>query len=498
MNARRRRHSLALALAVVGTAVFAVPAPAAERLDASLARAEAPVGELAAAGRIAVPGGGVIRRFEQRVAGLEVFDAEAVVAIPDRARPILVTDTTDANLRAPAGEPGIGSAAATRAAIAAVGADALRAPVRARLGVDAESGLLAWQVSVPAARPLGDFSVTLDARTAGVIRSRDLLHQATGAAAVFVPNPVVTQGSREGLIDAKDRDSAALTALRIPVTLERITSPNGCLVGTYVEARLGKRAKPVCRPSLDFTDLTRSDERFEAVMAYFHIDRTRAYVDSLGLSRRLRLKPQRVRANGIRVDNSYFSSLTHSMTLGTGGVDDAEDADVIVHEYGHSLQDQAVHGFGRSFGAGSIGEGFGDYLAAAMSALTTGGDAEADACIFDWDGISYTKSGCGRRADRTLTLKQAHRKCRRDIHCTGEVWSSALLALRGVLGNDPAGLSVMDRVVLESHFMLAKRSGFVDAARALIAADRLLYAGAHAAAIEAEMIKRRLCKRSGC
>ena len=80
----------------------------------------------------------------------------------------------------------------------------------------------------------------------------------------------------------------------------------------------------------------------------------------------------------------------------------------------------------------------------------------------------------------------------------GEAWSGALYELRGVLGNDPQGRSVMDRVVLESHFMLGKRSGFGDGARALIAADELLYAGAHAAAIEAEMIERKFCKQSGC
>ena len=36
----------------------------------------------------------------------------------------------------------------------------------------------------------------------------------------------------------------------------------------------------------------------------------------------------------------------------------------------------------------------------------------------------------------------------------GQVWSSALFELRAVLGADPQGRSVMDRVVLESHFLL--------------------------------------------
>ena len=43
-------------------------------------------------------------------------------------------------------------------------------------------------------------------------------------------------------------------------------------------------------------------------MAYFHIDRTRAYVDALGLSKPLRRKPQKVLADAITDDNSFYSS----------------------------------------------------------------------------------------------------------------------------------------------------------------------------------------------
>ena len=104
-------------------------------------------------------------------------------------------------------------------------------------------------------------------------------------------------------------------------------------------------------------------------MAYFHIDRTRAYADGLGLSKPLRGKPQRVLANAIPDDNSFYSSMTHELVLGTGGVDDGEDADVIVHEYGHSLQDQAAPGSLQKREGATMGEGFGDYLAAMMSTL---------------------------------------------------------------------------------------------------------------------------------
>ena len=56
----------------------------------------------------------------------------------------------------------------------------------------------------------------------------------------------------------------------------------------------------------------------------------------------------------------------------------------------------------------------------------------------------------------------------------------------------------MDRVVLESHFMLSRSSNFKAGAKALIAADKLLYAGAHVAAIEDEMVAREFCPKTGC
>ena len=376
----------------------------------------------------------------------------------------------------------------------------LRGQARTKLAVDPRSGRAVWEVLIPAAEPLADLSVLVDARNGRALRVRDLLKHATGIASLYNPNPVTTQDGYSGLRDAKDGDSLLLTSLRQPVTLERLTSARGCLSGTFVNIRLGagKRAKPVCSPGFDFSGATRSEDEFEAVMAYFHIDRTRAYVDSLGLSEALRVKPQKVNVNSFSEDNSYFAPLRRLLAFGTGGVDDAEDADVIVHEYGHSIQDQQARFFGETLEGGSMGEGFGDYLAAVMSASVSGGNLKFDPCMFEWDAVSYTNNACARRTDSALTKQKALRGCFDDVHCVGRAWSGALWELRGVLGTDTAGLSVADRVILESHFLLNRRSQFRDGARALIAADKLLYAGAHADVIEAEMVQRGFCKKSGC
>jgi hypothetical protein len=117
--------------------------------------------------------------------------------------------------------------------------------------------------------------------------------------------------------------------------------------------------------------------------------------------------------------------------------------------------------------------------------------------MFEWDATSYTNNDCLRRTDKALTKPQAMRRCGGDPHCIGEAWSGALWELRAALGFE-AGLSVADRVVLESHFLLGRRADFLDGARALIAADSLLYGGTHAAIISAEMVQRGFCKPAGC
>ena len=435
---------------------------------------------------VTVPGGSIVQRYQQRVGGLPVLGAEAVVAAASEGQPVLVSDSTaqDVQPRNPAAA--ISRSSAVRAAMAGTPAKRLRAPAKAQLGIDPAGDRLAWQVTLPSAAPVADYDVTLDARSGRVLRYRDILDHATGTAAIYSPNPVVEQGGYAGLKDRKDKDSPLLTSLRVSLPLQRITSGKGCLSGTYVDARLGKKGKKVCDPSLDFTNVTRSNNRFEALMAYYHIDRTRSYVDSLGLSQPLRAKPQKVFADAISDDNSFYSSMTRELVLGTGGVDDGEDADVIVHEYGHSLQDQASPGALRKREGATMGEGFGDYVAAMMSNLTTGG-SQFDTCIFDWDGIAYSPTGtCGRLANRTYDVKKAEHKCGKEIHCVGEVWSSTLFALRTALGNDPQGRSIMDRDVLEGNFMLTRKSGFADGARAILTADQMLYGGAHVAAIEAD------------
>jgi Fungalysin metallopeptidase (M36) len=494
---KRIRRLVTVAAAAAFGCSLAASTASADPVARVAASAEAPLAQLAEVAPVGVPGGGTIARYRQRVDGLPVLGAEAVVADPPGAPPTLVVDHTVPALDVDARFSVLRSAAIAKA-LDATAASELRGRTTASRAIDPASGAAVWRVLIASGKPLADYEVVVDGTDGRVVRITDLLRRLTGSAMLYLPNPVTQQGGYSGLSDRKDKDSTLLSGMRQAVALERLTSTQGCLVGQYVSVGLGKERKRVCVPGSDFRSITRRSDKFEALMAYYWIDRTRAYLDGLGLSKALSAKPQKVRANAIAEDNSFFSPKQRSITYGTGGVDDGEDGDVIVHEYGHSVQDQQVHFFGARLEGASMGEGFSDYLAAVMSSFVTGGTSPFDACMFEWDAVSYTSRDCARRTDKGINLKTAKRKCQEDPHCLGEVWSGALWRLRPQLGLDIGGRSIVDRLVLESHFMLAPRSDFRDGARAVVVADQMLYGGAHVPAITAEFVARGLCPAGGC
>ena len=96
-------------------------------------------------------------------------------------------------------------------------------------------------------------------------------------------------------------------------------------------------------------DYHRNDDRFEQVMAYYWVTEAQKYIQSLGFGstrRAVNKESQDIRTNQYGVDNSFSWDKHDYLRFGKGGVDDAEDAEVILHEYGHAIQDSQVAGFG--------------------------------------------------------------------------------------------------------------------------------------------------------
>jgi hypothetical protein len=204
-------------------------------------------------------------------------------------------------------------------------------------------------------------------------------------------------------------------------------------------------------------------------MGYFWITEAQKYIQSLGFGSTLRAvnkRQQLLRIDQFGGDNSFyrdeFKKLT--ITLGKGGVDDAEDGEVIVHEYGHSVQDDQVPGFGSSPDAGAIGEGFSDYFAVTVGLAVTGETFQAP-CVADWDSVSYTPGPihCLRRLDSTKHYPEDLHP-RREVHADGELWSAALWRARNLVGNT----RLVDTIIIDAQFGFAPGTSFQDAARKTI------------------------------
>jgi zinc metalloprotease ZmpB len=270
----------------------------------------------------------------------------------------------------------------------------------------------------------------------------------SGTALVFFSNPIVTSGDTT-LTDRRDRDYAALNSQRVEVPLIGLDG-TGYLRGRWatVKSSTGDAAY-----ESDCTyNYTRHDDRFEQVMAYFWTTKSQLYTRSLGFGVNagwpaINGDRQRVRINQWGIDNSFAT--THprdEMRFGKGGVDDAEDAEVILHELGHQIHFSQSATFFSSIEAGSISEGFGDYWAATVSewAMARAGiTPETDpACIADWDAVSYSPEDppCLRRLDRTLKYTGPITS---SIHSNGQIWSHALWNLRTAIGRAHADTAIL-------------------------------------------------------
>jgi hypothetical protein len=308
---------------------------------------------------------------------------------------------------------------------------------------------------------------------AGVVTSLALSPGTAGAASstatgkVFWVNPVQSSGD-ETLTDQKDSATAVPASDYRTVTLTNLDG-TGYLHGDYASV-VSKTGAPAFAPPGGSYDYDRSADQFEQVMAYYWVTQAQLYIQSLGFGSSLpavNKRQQLVRIDQYGGDNSFYRNGTNKLTItfGKGGVDDAEDGEVIDHEYGHSVQDNQVPGFGSSLDAGSIGEAFGDYLAVEVGLHVAGTPANGvpEACVADWDSTSYTSDvpHCLRRVDTDLTVADRIG----EVHFDGQIWSRALWDIRNALG--PA---LADKIIIDAQFDFAPDTSFRAAAQATVAA----------------------------
>jgi len=232
----------------------------------------------------------------------------------------------------------------------------------------------------------------------------------------------------------------------------------------------------------------RGDNAFNDVMTYYHIDQSQRYIQSLGFTSIQALSMPADSDGFGGTDNSHYLSDINSISFGHGCIDDNEDADVILHEYGHAI----TNGINPAWGGGdsrAIGEGFGDYWAETSSFAKANGSTFQLFRVFDWDGV-----GCwgGRRldikpTDATYDPSQTytdHEDIGHGVQ-SDELWSTPLYQAHLQLREAGIPREEIDKIVLESMFGVGANFTMRQLAdRVVHTAQTLFPAGPHAAAFE--------------
>lgn len=306
-----------------------------------------------------------------------------------------------------------------------------------------------------------------------------------GSGLVFDPDPR-TALNTDALTDTSA--ASAFDAAYSTKTMADLTVTSGVykLTGPYVN--ITNLEAPNTAPSTTTNGVwtaKRGNNAFDDSNVYFHLDQSQRYMQSLGFSgtKSILNRSMNVDTDGVNGDdNSHFSGTgaTGYLAFGHGCVNDSEDADVILHEYGHGIQ-ASINSSWSGGDTGGMGEGFGDYWAASYSYSTANGKTYHPEWAFSWDG--HGACWGGRMLNRTDAKYNSSKTYGAHVSVTengvtfqsDELWSAPLYQSMVALiaAGKPRG--DIDKIILEAHFGLGSNIKMPAMATAIVNAAHNLF-----------------------
>ena len=188
---------------------------------------------------------------------------------------------------------------------------------------------------------------------------------------------------------------------------------------------------------------------FQQVNAFYHISEMKKYLNSIGFDDAVnyQIKVDADAENGD--DNSHFSPNGRQGELTFGAyylegargmehIPDAEDAEVVIHEYGHAITNSYSSALGTNERR-CLEEGTADYFAVSYSRGINPYDWGK---IFKWDG--HNEFWNGRSAISTKCYPGLFFSS--NYYDNSDIWTSPLMDLYGVLGKETTDKLVMHTV----------------------------------------------------
>lgn len=307
---------------------------------------------------------------------------------------------------------------------------------------------LAWKVILDdrsAGNPCSHHLYYIDAQRPRYLTSKPHSFRAPDAM-VFNPNPLVSLNNPA----LGAQDSIPDTAY-IQVPLQGL---NG---GTHLDGEYATTAAtpgPRTTLSSNLLSVRRGSRAFCEIMAYYHADAAQRYLQSLGYSD-AHQHPVQINATGNPGERSEYFPATDTIELATGGIPDAEDAEVIVHEYAHAVHTAIFREFGWDTISVNMAEGFADYFAASVFAETK--SAALKPFFGTWDSRSDQPTAqppALRRLDRPEKFADVQHVLQGRSDLVTQFWGRCLWDLRSALGRQ-----IADTVIVGSLYVMQRTLG---------------------------------------
>lgn len=412
-------------------------------------------------------------RYAQTYQGIPVYEADLTVTVNREATVVFVMNSYRPNVHLDDAVASLSASVAREIALQhlnPVGTLNHDTTTLVVFHIQGQSRLVYQVRLVPSVDPVGDWEIMVDARSGEIVKAVDRSHYVDGTGSLFDADPLSSSASTygdTGYEDFGDADTPELLSQIFSYTLRDI-SFNGfaySLVGPWAEIRDFESPfnGTFSQASPDW-DFTRTEEAFEASLTYWHVDNIMRYInEDLGTTcvpfqytGGARFDPHGLGGS----DNSHYISATGSIAFGDGGVDDAEDSDVVVHELGHAVHDWlTVGGLSQVNG---LSEGFGDYLAASYSrSLGQWTDSDPqNQWVFSWDG--HNPFWAGRVTNYGATYPGG---LVGQVHRDGQIFSTCMMRIWDEIGRER-----IDKAVFEGLAMTNSGTNQQDAARAILQA----------------------------
>lgn len=450
-------------------------------------------------------------RYQQTINNIPVYDTELTIHVSKKNKVSHVADNYDINVSKINTTPAVFKTSALDIAKRYIDAKGYFSREESKLYVYNKMGStkLVYVNKIRATTPIGYWEVIVDAQTGEVLNSQniDIEHNfkfinkknttlyskedhknivkghqnqkkneavsflVEGSGMIFDPDPLSATGQTYGgnYADNNDATNAQLDAARTSVVLKDITLTNGVyrLKGPYVEiADLQAPSKGLFTQTNSNFNFNRSEDGFEAVNCYYHLDKSLRYInETLGIDLVSLFN------NGVlEYDPSSFNGADNSsygggqLNFGEGGVDDAEDADVILHELGHGLHDWITNGSLSQVEA--LSEGCGDYWAQSYKrSLRQWQSTDASYhFVFGWDGHNQFWGG----RSTNYSAQYPNDLITGFNHNNGQIWATSLMRIFDIIGREKTdkafleGLGMTNSATNQENAAIAVRQAAID------------------------------------